>query len=52
MEHGFNPGGLTIVVPDVHPGRSLVPLLRFPVDRGGGVGMREKPAALGTNLQA
>lgn len=52
MEHGFNPGGLTIVVTEVHPGWSLVPLLRFPVDRGGGGGVRERPAALGTNLQA
>ena len=41
MEHGFNPGGLTIVVTEVHPGRTLVPLLRFPVDRGRAGGKRE-----------
>lgn len=52
MDHGFNPVSLTIVVPDIYTGRSLVPLLRFPVDWGRGAGMREKPAAIGPNLEA
>lgn len=34
MDHGFNPVSLTIVVPDIYTGRSLVPLLGFPVDYG------------------